>query len=92
MRQNVLCGFADREEVFLGPAFLQAYDVGRRVQRGDLAADFCEARIAVFGDEFEAPAVEREDAEVGGEVEDVVVGRLRYSCCRFHCDGEYVGL
>lgn len=86
MRQDVLCGVADREVVFLGPAFLQAYDVGRRVEGGDLAADFCEARVAVFGDEFEAPAVEGEDAEVGGEVEDVVVAGLRCSCCGLHCD------
>jgi len=87
VRQDVLCGFADGEVVFLGPAFLQAYDVGGRVEGGDLAADFCEARIAVFGDEFEAPAVEGEDTEVGGEVEDVVVGGLRYSRCGFHYDG-----
>ena len=83
----MFCGLADREVVFLGPAFLQAYDVGGRVEGGDLAADFCEARIAVFGDEFKTPAVEGEDTEVGGEVEDAVVGRLRYSCCGFHFDG-----
>ena len=82
----MFCGLADRKVVFLGPAFLQAYDVGGRVESGDLAADFCEARIAVLGDEFQAPAVEGEDAEVGGEVEDVVVGRGWYSCGRFHCD------
>jgi hypothetical protein len=87
VRQDVLCGLADREVVFLGPAFLQAYDVGGWVEGGDLAADFCEARIAVFGDEFEAPAIEGEDAEVGGEVENVVVGGLRCSCCGFHCGG-----
>ena len=78
----MFCGLADRKVVFLGPAFLQAYDVGGRVESGDLAADFCEARIAVFGDEFEAPAVEGEDTKVGGEVEDVVVVEVALSKLR----------
>jgi hypothetical protein len=73
---------------------LQADDVGGRVECGELAADFCEARGAVLGDEFEAPAVEGEDAQVGGEVEDVVgvVGRGWCSCCGFHYDERVWGL
>lgn len=84
----MFCGFADGEVVFLRPAFLEAYDVGRRVEGCDLPADFCEARIAVFGDEFKPPAVEGEDAEVGGKVEDGAVGRLWLcSCCFDHFGG-----
>jgi len=44
--------------------------------------------VSVFGDVFEAPAVEGEDAEVGGEVEDAGGGswELVSSCCWFgHC-------
>jgi hypothetical protein len=85
--EDVLGGFADGEEVFLCPALLQADNVGRRVEGGDLAADFCEAGTAVFGDVFEAPAVEGEDAQVGGQVEDAAGGgweRMHPSRCFDH--------
>ena len=90
MRQDVRGGFADREEVFLRPALLQADDIGRGVESGDLAADFCEAGVAVFRDVFEAPAVEGEDAQVGGEVEDATGGGwelVLHPCrCFDHCE------
>lgn len=64
---------ADGLKVLLSPAFLQADNLGRWRCGGDLAADFCEARVAVLGEEFEAPAVERDDAKGAGEGEEIVV-------------------
>lgn len=48
---------ADGEVVVLGPAFLETDDCGGWGLEGDLAADFCEARVPVRGDVFETPDV-----------------------------------
>jgi len=54
---------ADSEVVFLGPAFLEADDVGSWNGYGDAVADFEEALVAECGQVFEAPAVESKDVE-----------------------------
>lgn len=81
MRQDVFGDVSNGEIIFLGPAFLQADDLGRWGLRGDLVGDFLQAGVAVGGEEFEAPAVEGEEAEVCGEFEDIV-SVLRGVRCR----------
>lgn len=63
----------DGEVVLLGPAFLEADDGRGRGGDGELVPDFEEARVPVFGEEFETPAVESDDAEGGGEGEEGLV-------------------
>lgn len=65
MGQNGGGGLADGAVVGLGPALLEADDVGRGVEEGELAADFREARRAEGRDVDEAPAVEGEEADLG---------------------------
>ena len=43
---------SDAEVVFLGPAFLEADDLGWGLEEGETAADFFEALVAEFGDLF----------------------------------------
>lgn len=79
VREDMTCLRADGGEVFLGPAFLETYDVWDRRRRrrrvgmawcgvGYEVADVGEALAAVLGEVEEAPAVEGEDVDlvVGG--------------------------
>lgn len=59
---------ADGEVVFLAKDFLEGDDVRLRGGGGDAAADFGEALVAELGDVLEAPAVEGDDVDVGGEL------------------------
>lgn len=56
----------DRAVVLLRPALLEADDLGRLVRDGELAAYLGQSLTAVLGEVFEAPAVEGEDADLGG--------------------------
>lgn len=71
--ENGCGGLTDGEIVGLGPAFLEADDIRRRVEEGKLAADFSETRGAEVRDVEQAPAVEGEEPDLG----DGLAGALR---------------
>lgn len=62
--QDIRRGPTDGVVVVARPALLEADNVRRGVQEGQLAANLGEARRAQVGDEEEAPAVEREEADL----------------------------
>lgn len=67
---------ADGLVVLLGPAFLQANDVRGWRGGGELVADFRETLMAKLGEEFQAPAIEADDADLLGSI----VGELGVHC------------
>lgn len=62
--QDIRRSPADGLVVVARPALLETDNVRRGVQEGQLAANLGEARGAQVGDEEEAPAVEREEADL----------------------------
>ena len=54
---------ANREVVFLGPAFLEADNIGSRSSGGDAVADLHKASMTISGKVFQAPAVQSKDVE-----------------------------
>ena len=54
---------ANGEVVFLGPAFLEADNIGSRCSGGDAMADLHEASMTISGKVFETPAIQSEDVE-----------------------------
>lgn len=62
--QDIGRGPTDGAVVVPRPAFLETDNVRRGVQESQLAANLGEARRAQVGDDEEAPAVEREEADL----------------------------
>lgn len=62
--QDISGGLADGLVVVPRPALLKTDNVRRRVQEGQLAANLSETRCAQVGNDEEAPAVEREEADL----------------------------
>lgn len=67
VREDFASLLTDIIVVFLRPAFLQSNDMGRIWHRGYAFSDLEETFSPVLGDELEAPAVEREDVNLGRE-------------------------
>ena len=59
----MLCLFPNNVVVLLCPTLLQADNVWPGACSGDLNPNFCETFIAEFRDEFQTPAIERQDPQ-----------------------------
>lgn len=64
--QDALGGLADGEVVILNPAFLETYDMGGRIEEGDLLANLEKTGGAEGRDVQETPAVEGQEGDLRG--------------------------